>query len=426
MSFPRYPKYKPSGVEWLGDVPEYWEVKRVGYYFTERREKVSDRDFPPLSVTKNGIVPQLETAAKTDDNDNRKKVCKGDFVINSRSDRNGSAGASNLDGSVSLINIVLRPEEGIHVPFIHHLLRSHPFQQEFYRNGQGIVADLWTTNYSMMRDIRLAMPSSIEQARIAEFLDREAGKIDALITEQRRLIELLKEKRQAVISHAVTRGLNPHDPLKPSGVEWLGEIPNHWTVGALRYFATFSTGSTPSREVEEFWNGPIPWVKTGEINYDTIIETEESITPEGMNSCAVSLAPPGTLLMALYGQGVTRGRVALLGIQATFNQACVGIRAGQRMDPRFLRAFFIFAYPFIRSSGNETTQMNLNVSYVGGIRIPVPPLDEQAAIVEFLDAETSKFDALTAEAERAIELLQERRTALISAAVTGQIDVRDA
>ena len=124
-------------------------------YFKERREKVSDKDFPALSVTKNGIVPQLDTAAKTDDGVNRKKVCQGDFVINSRSDRKGSSGASELHGSVSLINTVLRPQERVYTPFVHHLLRCQPFQEEFYRNGKGIVADLWSTNYSEMRDILL-------------------------------------------------------------------------------------------------------------------------------------------------------------------------------------------------------------------------------------------------------------------------------
>ncbi len=235
MSFPRYPSYKDTGVEWLGQVPAHWEVKRIGYYFNERREKVSDKDYPALSVTKNGIVPQLDTAAKSDDSDNRKRVGIGDFVINSRSDRKGSAGASDLDGSVSLICTVLRPQEHVHTPFVHHLLRSQPFQEEFYRNGKGIVADLWSTNYSEMRNILLGMPSLTEQTAIAAFLDRETEKIDELVAEQRRLMELLKEKRQAVISHAVTRGLNPAAPLKPSGNQWLGNVPEHWGVQRLKH-----------------------------------------------------------------------------------------------------------------------------------------------------------------------------------------------
>jgi type I restriction enzyme S subunit len=204
-------KMKDSGVEWLGMVPEGWEVRRLGYFFQQRREKVSDKDYPALSVTKNGVVPQLETAAKTDDGDNRKLVRSGDFVINSRSDRKGSSGASSLNGSVSLINTVIRPVVGIELEFVHHLLRSVPFQEEFYRNGKGIVADLWSTNYSEMRDIFLAIPNLSEQSAIASFLDHETSKIDALITESQLGIDLLQERRSALISAAVTGQIDVRD-----------------------------------------------------------------------------------------------------------------------------------------------------------------------------------------------------------------------
>ena len=136
-----YPEYKDSGVEWLGNVPMSWELSRIGGVFEERREKVSDKDFSALSVTKNGIVPQLDNAAKTDAGDNRKKVCVDDFVINSRSDRKGSSGTSNLNGSVSLISIVLTPKS-ITPSFANHLLRSYPFQNEFYRYGKGVPITL--------------------------------------------------------------------------------------------------------------------------------------------------------------------------------------------------------------------------------------------------------------------------------------------
>ena len=193
MSFPRYDSYVDSGLEWLGLVPSHWKVKRLGHFFEERREKVSDKDFAPLSVTMKGIVPRLETAAKTQDGDNRKKVLEGDFVINSRSDRKGSSGVAPRDGSVSLICIVARPK-GIEPYFAHHLLRSVPFQEEFYRYGKGIVADLWSTGYSEMKNIVIPVPPSPEQQKIAAFLDHETAKIDALIAEQQRLIELLKER----------------------------------------------------------------------------------------------------------------------------------------------------------------------------------------------------------------------------------------
>lgn len=170
----------------LEHAPHDWPLKRLGQLFRERKEKVSDRDFQPLSVTKNGIVPQLETAAKTDDRDNRKGVRVGDFVINSRSDRKGSAGLSALDGSVSLINIVLEPRN-IHPRFAHHLLRSSAFQEEFYRWGHGIVADLWTTRYSEMKNIRLAIPdheiqkSDCELPRPRNRPDRRANREKAKV-----------------------------------------------------------------------------------------------------------------------------------------------------------------------------------------------------------------------------------------------------
>ncbi len=279
MSFPAYRKYKDSRVAWLGKVPEHWELSRIGSRFTERREKVSDTEFPPLSVTKHGIVPQLETAAKTDDNDNRKGVRAGDFVINSRSDRKGSSGLSSLDGSVSLINTVIRPDDTMHGAFVHHLFRSVAFQEEYYRYGKGIVADLWSTNYGEMKAITLAVPPIGEQSAIAAFLDRETAKIDALVAEQERLIALLTEKRQAVISHAVTKGLNPDAPMKDSGIEWLGEIPAHWEVVALKFLATVQTGLAKGKDYGGADTISVPYlrvanVQDGYLKLDEIAQIE--------------------------------------------------------------------------------------------------------------------------------------------------------
>jgi type I restriction enzyme S subunit len=426
MSLPRYPKYKDSGVEWLGQVPEHWGVKRIGYYFTERREKVSDKDYPALSVTKLGIVPQLETAAKTDDGDNRKRVCKGDFVINSRSDRKGSAGASTLEGSVSLICTVLCPQEQAHTEFVHHLLRSQPFQEEFYRNGKGIVADLWSTNYSEMRNILLGMPPLPEQTVIAEFLDRETAKIDALIAEQRRLIELLKEKRQAVISHAVTCGLNPTAPMKSSNIEWFDAIPEHWERGPLKHFW----------EVIDCKHVTVPFLEEG-IPVASIMEVRSF----DLNlSQALKTSEESYNLMTEGGRRPMRGDVIYCRNTAnTGTSAYVGcderIALGQDVcliksphrNGRYLN--------YVLHSGFMATQLatlmvgstfkRINVAEIRGLVVPCPPETEQSEIARYLDAETTKFEILTAEAERAIDLLSERRSALISAAVTGQIDVRN-
>jgi len=222
----------------------------------------------------------------------------------------------------------------------------------------------------------------------------------------------------------VTKGLDPNVPMKDSGVEWLGEVPAHWAVCALSYLGTIETGSTPDRNDPRYWNGSIPWLKTGEINWAPIREADEFITEEGLANSSAKLAPPGTMLMAMYGQGVTRGRVALLEIEAAYNQACAAISFGPRILPTFGCYFFMAAYDHIREGGNETSQMNLSAGLIAKFRITVPPIDEQTKIVDCLDAEFARLEALSGEVERAITLLQERRTALISAAVTGQIDVR--
>ena len=431
MSFPRYPKYKDSGVEWLGKVPAHWEVKRIGYYFNERREKVSDKDYPALSVTKNGIVPQLDTAAKSDDGDNRKRVCNGDFVINSRSDRKGSAGASDLEGSVSLICTVLRPQEHVHTPFIHHLLRSQPFQEEFYRNGKGIVADLWSTNYSEMRNILLGMPPLAEQTAIAEFLDRETGKIDELVAEQRRLMELLKEKRQAVISHAVTRGLELAAPLKPSGIEWLGDVPSHWQVGKCGFYLTILSGfAFPSSGFSEDetnakllrginvgvsrlkWDETIYWQRAPDDDLD-IYEMRAGDLVIGMDR-------------PLIAEGIRVAKVKEGDLPCLLLQRVASLKTGDRLNADYLLAL-LSSEMFVAHFAPETTGVSvphISPEQIYNFVIPVPPIGEQAKIADFISIETAKFDTLTAEAQRAIDLLQERRTALISAAVTGQIDVR--
>lgn len=430
MSFPRYPEYKDSGVEWLGEVPEHWYLRRIGYFFAERREKVSDKDFPALSVTKNGIVPQLDTAAKSDDGDNRKRVCKGDFVINSRSDRKGAAGASDLDGSVSLICTVMQPLGTLHTPFVHHLLRSQPFQEEFYRNGKGIVADLWSTNYSEMRNIMIGMPPVQEQAQIATFLDCETAKIDALVAEQQRLMELLKEKRQAVISHAVTKGLNPDVPTKPSGIEWLGDVPEHWDVTPVKFVAAIGNGSTPSREIPEYWSETgFPWLNSSVVNSKIVTEPEGYVTERALKECHLPIVVPPAVLVGITGQGRTRGMAAMLGIEATINQHVAYIKPrALTINVNYLLGVFESAYLKLRRDSEEVgaTKGAITCTQIGELRIPVPPSAEQKAVAAFLADKSAEFDTLTSEAQHAIDLLQERRTALISAAVTGQIDVRAA
>jgi type I restriction enzyme S subunit len=430
VSFPRYPKYKSSGAAWLGSIPEHWDVGQSRRLFALRNQRAVDTDEQLTASQEHGIVRQKDfiqlegrrVVEVVKGADILKHVEPNDFVISMRSFEGGIEW-SRLRGCISSAYVMLVPSEKLYAPYFAHLLKSAIYIQAL-QSTTNLVRDGQALRYNNFVQIDLPLLPVAEQMAIAAFLDLEISKIDALVAEQRRLMDVLKEKRQAVISHAVTKGLNPHAPMKDSGIEWLGEVPAHWSVASLRYFATFATGSTPDRSSPRYWNGGIPWVKTGEINYSTITETEETISEEGLASCSVAIAPPGTLLMALYGQGVTRGRVALLGIPATYNQACAAIQLDERIDRHFAVRFFEFAYRFVREIGNETTQMNLNVEFVRGIRVVIPPLDEQRTIAILLDRKTLEMDSLVLEGQRAIDLLLERRAALISAAVTGQIDVR--
>ncbi|MCK7553410.1 restriction endonuclease subunit S [Marinobacter goseongensis] len=430
MTIAKYIENYDSGLAWLGAVPKHWSLKRLGHFFSERREKVSDKDFQPLSVTKHGIVPRLETAAKTQDGDNRKRVIAGDFVINSRSDRKGSSGLSELDGSVSLICIVLEPN-GVYGRFAHHLLRSEVFQEEFYRNGKGIVADLWSTGFSEMKNIVIPVPSHHEQTQIARFLDHETAKIDALIREQERLIELLQEKRQAVISHAVTKGLDPDVPMKDSGVEWLGEVPAHWRVGKLRWYATIQGGVAKGKDYQDQKTVSLPYLRVANVQagYVDLTEVKEIAVLESEIE-RYSLRH-GDVLMNEGGDNdkLGRGTVWRAEIEPCLHQNHVfAIRPNGHLTPEWLAMFTQSSRArsyFFLNSKQSTNLASISSSNVMNLDLPMPSVDEQERILQFLESELQQFTDLQKQADKGIQLLLERRSALISAAVTGKIDVRN-
>ena len=435
MSFPRYPEYKDSGVEWLGEVPGHWATPPLYLRYSVELGKMLDSS----RITGDHLVPYLRNVdvqwGRINFDDlpemdieeseyGRYTVAPGDLLVCEGGEVGRAAIVPERSGTIGFQKALHRLRalaDDEHPAFMYFVLSWAALRGVFSQSGLSTIAHL---TGEQLRKYRFPKPPIPEQVQIAAFLDRETAKIDALVAEQQNLIALLKEKRQALISHAVTKGLDPDVPMKDSGVAWLGEVPAHWGVSALGYLATIETGATPDRAEPRYWNGSIPWLKTGEINWAPIREAEEFITEEGVANTAVRVAKPGMLLMAMYGQGATRGRVARLEIEATYNQACAAILFGDRLLPEFGRYFFMAAYEHVRDGGNETSQMNLSAGLIAKIRLPVPRIDEQVAVVLFLDSEIANLDGLTAEAERAIAFLQERRTALISAAVTGKIDVR--
>lgn len=415
----RYRAYKPTGTNWISSVPITWDVKKIVHLFSQRKEKVSDRDFPPLSVTKNGILPQLDNAAKTDDGDNRKRVCVGDFVINSRSDRKGSCGVSALEGSVSLINIVLHPRSQLTGNYVHYLLRSQPFSEEFYRNGRGIVADLWTTRYSEMKTILLPVPPREEQDQIVRYLDWQVSKINRLIAAKRKRIALISASKHAFASKLVTKGLDASCTMRYSGVNWLGDIPKHWQISKLR---------TILHPVSEKNRPDLPLLS---------VVREKGVIPRDVDD---KESNHNYIPDDLSGYKVVRTHQFVINKMKAW-QGSYGIAP---CDGIVSPAYFVFNIDFdnleyfhhaIRSKvyvnffaqasdGIRVGQWDLSIDKMKDIPFILPPSDEQAAIVESIKKNNAQADTTISALEKQIAVLQELRTRLISDVVTGRVDVR--
>jgi len=424
-----YPEYKPTGLPWLPQIPKEWETIKVRELFTERNQKVSDKDYAPLSVSKGGIVPQIATVAKTDNGDNRKQVKVGDFVINSRSDRKGSSGISAYDGSVSLINLVLKPRTSGNERYLHYLLKSISFVEEYYRNGRGIVADLWTTRYSEMRTIVLPQPSPIEQAQIVRYLDAMTAKINKLIRAKKKEIVLLQEQKQAIINRAVTKGLNPNAEMKDSGIDWIGEIPTHWGKDKIfRLFKLIGSGTTPPNGEKRFYeNGMVPWINSGDLytGRKIISSIQRNVSGYALQRCsALKIFPAGTIFVAMYGASI--GNMGISAVPACCNQACCCL-ALPRINITLDFAFYLLQsckkYWIEQSNGGG--QPNISQEIIKQTWVGIPPESEQKSIVSFLNEKMQKKEIYILQNQKYIESLTEYKNSLISSVVTGQVDVRN-
>lgn len=423
---PSYEFYKDSNLQWLGVVPCHWKTTRLGGLFKERRTKVSDKDFPPLSVTKNGVLPQLESAAKTNDGDNRKLVKAGDFVINSRSDRKGSSGVSEMDGSVSLINIVLETRD-INRGFCQYLFKSYTFVEEFYRIGHGIVADLWTTRYDEMRSIILALPPHNEQANIANFLDCNSALIDQAIQVKERQIERLKERKQILIQQAVTRGLNPDVPMRDSGIEWIGEIPAHWNVQKVKHLSSFIT-SGPRGWSELFSDDGAYFLQSGNLNEDMGVELEGAVrvNPRSGAEGLRTRLKNNDVLVCITGAKTGKSSVAedINEKEVYINQHLSMIRPNAMVIPKYL-ALSLYSsigqtYFFLQQYG---LKQGLSLDDVKGAFALVPSKKEQVEIVAYVESQCALITSGAFLLEQQISKLKEYKATLINSAVTGKIKV---
>lgn len=415
---------KNSGIEWLGQIPSHWNIVRIGSQYTERKTKVSDTDYPPLSVTMKGIVPQLATAAKTDAHDDRKLVCKGDFAINSRSDRRGSCGISAYDGSVSLINTILCPRDEMNPEYYDWLFHSTMFSDEFYKWGHGIVDDLWTTNWQDMKKISIPEPSLEEQAKIAEHLTKICAEIDAVIAKTTATIDEYKKLKQAIITDAVTKGICSNRTMKNSGDEWIGDIPSDWKTSRIKYVSEFEPSSDKSG-----LNGdsvitytPMECIKNGWFINQT--------APLGSVSSSLTAYQDGDIVMAKVTPCFENGNIAIM------ENLSSGYGLGSSelfvLRARNIKTKFLFYWlrndKFIQRACSTMTGTGglkrVSPAFVKNCYVHLPPVEEQKEIVDYLDKKCIEIDTLIAKKSSLLEELENYKKSVIYEYVTGKKEVQ--
>lgn len=410
---------KDSGIEWVGAIPQDWQLSKIGSLYTQRNEKVSDKDYQPLSVTMQGILPQLATAAKTDDGDNRKLVRVGDFAINSRSDRRGSCGISPLDGSVSLINIILTPRTAMHPGYYNWLFHTTLFADEFYKWGHGIVADLWTTRWQEMKSISVPVPEYAEQERIAAFLDAECAEIDAVLEKTRASIEEYKKLKQAVITQAVTKGIRGDRPMKNSGSVWFEEIPCNWVMKRIKYLFHIKKDIA------------------GKEGYTVLSITQRGIQPKDLsknegqiaaNYSQYQLLAPGDF--AMNHMDLLTGWVDISkysGVTSPDYRVFVLDDAEKNDSSYYLylmqMCYFNRIFYGLGQGVSGMGRWRLQADKFLNFPVVVPPVDEQKEIASYLNEKCSCIEVMIAKKQQYLTEIENYKKSLIYEYVTGKKEV---
>ncbi|WP_417422022.1 restriction endonuclease subunit S [Halomonas sp.] len=437
MSYPAYPEYKDSGVEWLGEVPAHWGIKKFRYLFQESGEKIEDEVVGEmLSVSGyRGIEVKKyedENKKRTDSELSGYRIVRpSQLVVNTMWLNYAGLGVSSYEGHVSPAYRSYWINSHLNKRFIHHLMRSESYVKGYTKYLTGIRPNSLQMSRDDLMSFPVLIPYHYEQDVIASFLDHETARIDALVEEQQRLIELLKEKRQAVISHAVTKGLDPDVPMKDSGVEWLGEVPAHWAVGPLRWYATIQGGIAKGKSYDaETPTVELPYLRVANVQ-DGYVDLSTVKTVEvAVSEVERYRLREGDVLMNEGGDNDKLGRGTVWKGEVTdclHQNHVFAIRPNHFLLPHWLSMFTrsntARAYFYLYSK-QSTNLASISSSSVMTCPLPLPPVQEQRQVLDFLAIEAARLDDLMQESIETINLLQERRSALISAAVTGKIDVR--
>lgn len=418
---------KDSGVAWIGEIPEEWEISLINTLYTVRNTKVSDVDYQPLSVTMKGIVPQLSTAAKTNAHDDRKLVKKGDFAINSRSDRRGSCGISDYDGSVSLINTVLSPRNEMNPIYYSWLFHSSEFADEFYRWGHGIVDDLWTTRWQEMRNISIPVPPLSIQHQIAAYLDQKCTQIDALIANQQKQIERLKAYKQSLITETVTKGLNPDVPMKDSGVEWIGEIPKDSKVTRAGHIYSIVLGKMLSPSPKQNSDTLEYYLCAANVHFTGI--SYEPLKQMWFSEIEKQLyaVQCGDLLVVEGGAGAGGAAIVEESLNNYYIQNSIMIaRPKGDVSNKWLyySLYSLVKHNYIDFVCNKATIPHFTKDKLSKVPIIIVKKEKETEIINYLDQKCTQIDNLIAIKQQKIEKLQQYKKSVIYEYVTGKKEVK--
>ena len=431
-----YAEYKDSGVEALGNIPKDWTILRGKFLFKEINERSENGDETLLSVSEYyGVKPRGERIAdgdfltRAESLEGYKKCYPNDLVMNIMLAWKRGLGVSKYEGIVSPAYSVFRFNEQVNSDYIHYLLRTEEYTKYFKTRSTGIIDSRLRLYPESFGDIFILFPTLEIQTQIANFLDHETAKIDTLIAKQEKLIELLKEKRQAVISHAVTKGLKPNVLMKDSGVEWLGEVPEHWVVCRLKHVGSIQSGIAKGKDLTGKRSVSVPMlrvanVQDGYLNLDDVHQID--IEPDQWERY---LLQSGDVLMNEGGDNdkLGRGTVWRNEIANCIHQNHVFAIRTLQIEPEWLDILTRASYAkfhFFRQSKQSTNLASISATNIKETPILVPPKDEREQIQTYLKVQFDVFSKLENRCNEQVELLKVRRTALISAAVTGKIDVR--
>ena len=425
MSFARYPEYRDSGVEWLGEVPAHWGVKRLKHNLRLLTEK-TDRRTNPVALENIESWSGRFVPTETEFQGEGVAFEANDILFGKLRPYLAKALLATQAGEAVGDFHVMRPSTHVLPRFAQYNILNRSFIDIV--DGSTFGSKMPRASWEFVGAMPLPTPPLPEQTAIATFLDRETAKIDALVAEQQKLITLLQEKRQAVISHAVTQGLDPSVPMKDSGVEWLGEVPGHWECIRLKQLVIESVAGPYGASLTKAMYASDGYRVYGQqqVIADDFSLGDYFISEKKYEEMRRYTVFEGDVLVSVMG---TIGKVAVVPPDAPpgiINPRLVRYRCGDLIQSRYLQSVLMCQkhQEHLLLESNGTTMDGLNMVTLGRVPIPIPPIDEQTQILRYLKDQAQEFDPLISEAESAITLLQERRTALISAAVTGQIDVR--